>query len=668
MHRTIHPRVPVTLAMVALLLVLVWLYIPTLGFGFIWDDPLWYGRIVGKTLGELVRPTTEYHFYRPGVMLYHRLFMKQDGTFAVPLLHAAHIGWHLINISLAYALGRRLGLGGWRAMAVAGLTALYPFSYQAVAWTAAQQPMAVAMQNGAWLAYLEARPGRAHRQPAAAFSLLLFLIALTVQEGTVAVAAVPLLMELVLCKRNIALLRPFASLRATNGTEPSSWKLALTYPLLGLGFGLLWLQLPRLPGYTTLAFEGQTVLYLLQGFVFPVVGRPAGYDPGQALAMGTLVGLTGLTLGWLLLAAWRAGRGRLALFGLAWAILGVAPAVVGLRYESFVSLAPRLLHYCGPGVALLWVCALLPPRAPWPARRVWQVAGAALVGLIVLQSSLLLSDFQRLYAVGTRHLNELIQVARTGDNRLLFVNFPDRYTPRRPPYPLGYWGMTLAPVVVDLADFPAVVTGQRLQTESRSLPWIDAEARDASPYYTDLRGVITPPDQLYHLARQMDAVYLSHYSPDGSLALQWAGAVAPGSSVMSAGAASNCRAIYGGRLCLQAAEVDARPGRLDLVLTWVGLSAVQPDDTIFVHVGQVGQPPIAQADGDLWLGMLPPFMLPPGDTVREHRVIQLPRPLPPGRLAIRIGVYDRITGERLPAATPQGELFPENAAIIGYLP
>jgi hypothetical protein len=696
-HRAAHPRFRVALVMLGLLLVMVWFYAPTLGFGFIWDDPLWYSRVAAKSLVELVKPTTDYHFYRPGVMLYHRLFMEQNGTFAVPLLHAAHIGWHLLNIALAYALSRRLGLESWAAVVVAGLTAFYPFSYQAVAWTAAQQPMAVVLQNGAWLAYLEARPGRLHRRLAAALSLLLFLIALTVQEGTVAVAVVPLLMELVLWRRTTtahsvippgappsqrgghgvseaknpvqARQRPFALLRVTNGAELLHWKLALVYPLLGLGFGLLWLRLPRLPGYTTLAFEGQTVLYLLQGFVFPVLGRPAGYEPGQIIAMGTLVALTGLTLAWLLIAAWRGERARLALVGLTWALLGIAPAVVGLRYESFVSLSPRLLHYCGPGVALLWVCALLPPGRPGAAgssRRVWQMIGVTLIGLIVLQSSLLLSGFQRMYAVGTRHLGELIQVARAGEDHLVFVNFPDRYTPRRPPYPMGYWDMTLAPVVVDLGDFPAVVIGKRPHTVSLSLPWIDAETRDAGPYQVDLRGVITPPDQLYQLAHQADAVYLSRYSSDGTFALRRAGTVT--SEASASPSASACRAIFEQRLCLQSAEVDRRPGRLGISLTWLSLAAAQPNDTVFVHLGQVGRPPIAQADGDLWLGMLPLFILQPGDTIREQRGIQLPQAMPPGQFVLRVGVYNRITGERLPATTPQGEPLPDNALVIGHLP
>jgi len=646
--------------MLGLLLITAWLYAHALDFGFVWDDPLWYGRVVGKSVKDLIRPMPDYHFYRPALVFYNRLFLGPDNTLVAPLLHAAQIGFHLLNVALAYALSRRLGLGDWVAVAVGGLVAWYPFSYQAVAWAAPAQPMAAALQTGAFLAYLEARRKQAGHRLAAGLSLLLFLVALAVQEGAAALAILPLLAEWVLRRRN------------TSGT---GWWLALAYPLIAAGFGLLWLLLPRQTGYTRLAFETPVVLYLLQGFIFPLLGRPGGYGPDQTLAPWALLALTVLTLGGLLVAAGRAGRGRQALFGLAWALLGIAPTAAGLRY-SYVSLGSRLLYYSSPGVALMWACALLPEsetgfflKNPVSSRRLRRTAGAVLLCLIALQSSLLLTGFQRTYAVGTAHLDELIQVAQTSDTRILFVNFPDRYAPRRPPYPLGYWGVTLAPVSVDLGAFPAIVTGQHPQTVSRSLPWIDAEARDTGPYQIDLRGITTQPDQLYELAHQMDTVYLSRSFPDGTFTLQRVGTVISAPSAPPVDPTSACRiAVFGQTLCLQAAQVYLRPGRLDLTLTWLSLSPAQPHDTIFVHLGPVGQPPIAQADGDAWLGMLPLTVWQPGDTIREQRIILLPEGIAPNHHELRIGAYNRVTGERLPATTPQGEPLPDNDTTIGYFP
>lgn len=635
-----------SLAMLFLLGLTLWLYAPALDFGFMWDDPLWFGRVVGKSLAELVGPMPDYQFYRPGTMLYNRLFLRADGTFPAPLMHAAQIGWHLLNVALVYALSRRLGLERGAAVAVAALIAWHPFAYQAVAWAAPQQPLVAALQNGAWLAYLFAR--RANGRLAAGLSLALLVAALAVQESSVALAVWPLLAEWALRRQREGGVR---------------WRLALIYPLVAAGFGLLWLWLPRQSGYTALSFEPKVALYLLQGFVYPLLGRPGGYGPGQTVAPGTLLALIVVALGGLLVAAHHAGRSRLAWFALTWAGLGIVPAAVGLQY-SYVSLSPRLLYYSTPGVALLWAAALLPAADGRQQRRLWRSGGTVALSLILLQSLLLLSGFQGLYAAGTAHLAEMVQAVQSDPARLLFVNFPDRYAPRRPPYPLGYWGVTLAPVSVELGDL-ARLNGRHLATDSCSMPWVDAEARDAGPYHVDLRGGITTADQLYQLAYGMDAVYLSRYAADGAFALQQAGSLVIGQSGELV--ESCCLARLAGTFCLQEAQVEQGAGQLILHLTWHSLAPVQPHQTVFVHLGAPGQPPLAQADGDAWLGMVPLDIWQPGDTIRDRRAIPLPPTLPPGQYAIQVGVYDRLSGVRLPATTPHSEPLPGDAVIVGYL-
>ncbi|MCP4537325.1 MAG: hypothetical protein GY832_09275, partial [Chloroflexi bacterium] len=138
-----------------------------------------------------------------------------------------------------------------------------------------------------------------------------------------------------------------------------------------------------------------------------------------------------------------------------------------------------------------------------------------------------------MYTPGITHLAELVQTAQSKDAHLLFINFPDRYVPRRPPYPLGYWGVTLAPASVDLGAFPAITAGQHINTTSRRMPPVGLDARDAGPYQIDMRGEIAPPDEVYRLARQKDAVYVSRYSPGGGFTLHWAGDVALASPTAS---------------------------------------------------------------------------------------------------------------------------------------
>jgi hypothetical protein len=647
----------VRLALLCLFLLVAWLYAPSLGFGLIWDDPHWFGRVVGKSLWQLAQPAPDFHFYRPGTMIYNRIFARADGRIDAPLLHLAQISWHLLNLALGYAFVRRLGLPRMTAVVTTSLLALHPFAYQAVAWAAPQQPLATALQLGSWLAYLEACRGRRWWRFGAGLSLLLFAIALTVQENAVVMAFMPLILEL------FRLQRP----------RPRRAWLAFVYPAIGAMFGLLWLMTPRQAGYTSLAFDPFVSLYLLQGFVFPLVGRVNGYTPDQLLSAWFILGAGLITIVVLLLAAWQGGHGRLACFAVAWASLGLLLPAAGLDY-SYVTLSPRLFYYAVPAVALLWSSAALPrqpliraPLATLPLWRsvepaIWYLGGALLLVFIWGQSILLLQSFTLLYRSGVNHLNQLNQVVSLEDERLVFVNFPDRYAPKRPPYPLGYWGVTLAPISVDLGSFTAAISARPVATESYSMPWLDAEARDAGPYQLDLRGVITSPDILYQSARTADRVYFSRYTVDGGFDLIDAGAITAGSSAQ---APVSCRlASFDGRLCLQAAVVTTTADLVELSLTWSVLATLSPHETIFAHIGQPGQQPIAQADGDPWFGLLPLSVWQPGDTIQERREIRPAEVVAQGDYLVRVGLYNWVTEERLPATTLQSDRVRSDAVII----
>jgi hypothetical protein len=195
------------------------------------------------------------------------------------------------------------------------------------------------------------------------------------------------------------------------------------------------------------------------------------------------------------------------------------------------------------------------------------------------------------------------------------------------------------------------------------MPSIDFDAREAGPYQIDMRGEITSPDELYQLAHQVDSVYLSRYSPDGTFALEWAGAVTTTPSTPS------CQlARFGQAICLQESQIDRQPGRLSLTLTWHSLAPAQPHDAIFAHVGTADQPPIAQSDDDACLGLLPMSAWLPGDIIREQRIISLPDSVEPGQYEIRIGVYNRASGARLTAASPDGQPLQDNVVVVGHFP
>jgi hypothetical protein len=633
-----------------LLFVTTWIYMPSLNYGLMWDDPHWFNRVAGQSAGELVRATPDFHFYRPGVMLYNRLFIHNGTRLDPVLLHAAQIGWHALNVALAFALGRALGVARTTAVAVAALVALHPFSHQAVAWAAPQQAMNGALLGGAWLFYLEARRKGSRWRLAATASLGLFTTALFVQESSVPLSFLPLLFEW-LRRSRWRQARP-----ASNG-----W-LALVYPLLAASFGTLWLLMPRYAGYTALALEPEVMLYLLQGVIYPLLARPWGYAEAEVLAAGA-VGLWWLATVILLLSlAWRLGHGRVALFGLGWAALGLTLPVVGLHY-GYVNLAPRLFYYAVPGVAIVWASVLVPGTGPRSPGKMWRLVGGLLLVVIVAQSTLIVQSFNRTYAHGTVHLDQMVQAATPEVTELIFVNFPDRYALQRPPFPLGYWGVTLAPVVTDLGAFPAILTGASVRTHSFAMPWLDEEVRAGGPYQVDMRGEIISPDDLYRLAGHSTFVYRTVYQPDGAFSLVRAGAIeAPG------GLEDRCPlALFDDRLCLRTAVAESHGHELRLHLIWSLSAPAVPHEAIFVHLGRPGEEPIAQADGDPWLGMLPLYVWQLGDWVHEWRSIALPRKVGGDEYLVRIGFYNWVSQERYKAVRPNGERWPSDAAVVGRL-
>lgn len=620
-------------------------YAPSIHYGIFWDDPIWYGHAVGKTWWQTLLPSTDFQFYRPLTMLYVWLFMRPDGTFAFAWQHALQIGLHLLNAILAFLITSRLGLSRWAGVAVSLLVASYPFAFQAVAWAAPQQPIVGLWQTAAWLAYLAARPlgelgtgdwrledKRKHWFFA---SLLFFLLALLMQESSVAVAFVPLLYE-VLLRQKISGWRSFWE--AASAPCQTGWGWALAYVALAGVYGTIWLAVPRQAGITQLALETETAVYLLQGLVYPLVGRPAGYQ--LSLPVSLFWGITAAASVVLLGLAIKHKRGRLALFALIWAVLSQVPAFVGLEF-SYVELASRLLYAAALPVGLLWVAALwpLPPMRRW---LVW--LGPLLIVLIAGQSVWLMRGMARDFERGTSHLDEAITVMANGNGRFLFINFPDRYQVKNPPYPFGYWGLTLAPVVVDLADFVPLVGGSgRLGgtavSTSYSMPWLDLAEREAGPYRVDMRGVIVQPNELVQLTADGAAVYVSRYGVDGRFQLQSAGGLGGMAELAS------CLAQFGEAICLHSVNFAMNEAEIEVALVWSTERPLSPNQTIFLHLGQPGQPPLAQADGDSWRGLLPLADWPAGRLITEYRT--LPRLPDRDGLVLQIGVYNRETGQRL---------------------
>ncbi len=611
------------------LIPLLWLtaalYAPSLRYGFIWDDPIWFQRVVGKSWWQLIAPMPDNQFYRPGTVLIIRLFARPDGTFPIVAMHAFQIGLHLLNVVLLYRLLRLLRADERMAAMATAFFALFPMGAQAVLWAAPQQPWVIAVE----LLVLNLYPTVARRGGWRWWALAaLFLFGMMIQENGVQVLSFLFLLE---GWQQRSLLR---GLR-----RRELWG----FVLLAVGYLTLWYLMPKHEGEVSWSFEHSVALYLLQAPVWPLLGWVRGV-PNRLIQLLPWVegGTLALLALWLLLRR----QGGWLLWGLGWFAAHLFSSWAGL-HEAYVFLSPRLFYLAAPGVALLWAVALSPKR--WRGWGRW--AALLLTLLILVQSGQLIRRQEQDYEVGIRPLEAATELlcADDGGSGYLFVNFPDRYRERKPIYPLGYWGVTLAPIKVPLGRFADITCGRWPETLSLSFPALDLPAREAMPWQVDMRGVLADQPTLYKEAREREGLYVVRYTPQGEMRLVEGGRILPA-------AEEEPIARFGEAVELLSLSAEKE----GLRLRWRTLTPPSPEIVVFVHLFDGEGRLVAQADGAPVATLLPFAVWQPGDGVEELRPLSTAEGevIPAGRYRLEIGLYDWRTGERLPAFDGTGHPLP----------
>jgi hypothetical protein len=100
-------------------------------------------------------------------------------------------------------------------------------------------------------------------------------------------------------------------------------------------------------------------------------------------------------------------------------------------------------------------------------------------------------------------------------------------------------------------------------------------------------------------------------------------------------------------------EFDAKPELAYLRLHWSCLAALENDYTVFVHLLDGDGELVAQADGPPVGGDYPTSFWAPGETVVGERVLNIAG-LSSGIYELRVGMYLRATGDRLPLIDGDG--------------
>jgi hypothetical protein len=245
------------------------------------------------------------------------------------------------------------------------------------------------------------------------------------------------------------------------------------------------------------------------------------------------------------------------------------------------------------------------------------------------------------------------------EEQILVVNFPSWITPPRDPFPLGgHHGAAILPFYIGVDALVAAHTGEAQAVRAVRF----ANLQQEQPYYYGILGEKVGYDTLKQSLEQSGPVYVAEWGA-AQIDLLPAGRVTavppPPAPIIFGDPAAPALAV--------AAEAVERNGRqLELTLTWRVRDAIARDLTVFVHLyGPDGQL-IAQADGYPLRGLAPFWLWPPGQTLQDRRTLTLPPDAPPGSYQIAAGVYDPAAGERLPAFSPAGERFRDDAAPLHH--
>ncbi|MCA9958918.1 MAG: hypothetical protein KC443_07785 [Anaerolineales bacterium] len=639
-------RSPLTLFTLWSALLTFGVYGRTLSFPFFSDDFFQMPFLDAHSLGALWRTAEGLFFFRPLAFTLWKLLYFGVG-YDTAVFHLVNLLLHWLNGILVAWLTARLwaadGRKQWRRGFVAGtLFLLFPFSYEGVAWVAAvMHPQFLALILCAIIGYLQAfypqqaTPTQRQRLAWGGFSLLCVLLAPFAHENGVLVAPLLLVVELV----QVGDKRPLWPRLVRAGV----WAGPLVAWLL------LWRQVPAADGAGSLALNdwhtlGRNALYFVQGGAYPFTWLGGWLRDRFALdgfLVTILLALPALAL--LVWGQWRVGWSRRAALPWLWTAVSVSLAVLFLPWLH-VSAAPRMLMLASVGIAWLWSDLLWAIAAHVRWR---QALAGLLLAALLLQNGLFVLEQLDLYAIGGSAIRGAAAAALSAHERgetAVFINFPAWIAPEHATYALGQEGDIL---VLGAELLPAVVWAHSGQWVQVTAARVDA-IRQQPPYYTGPLGSgpawdVQNPTAIFRAAYFADMIQLQ---PLGRL-----GITPPTGPAL---------ATFADGLRLMAGTAVISEQGLQVDLTWQLDAAFSPDVTVFVHVLDAAGQLMAQADGEPLAGTYPFAAWPASTTLQDQRVV----PEAAQAAAVRVGLYNRVTGERVTAVAADGTAFADSAVPI----
>ena len=619
-------------------------YFDSLSAGFMFDDPIDLRRASDRSFIQILTDAGEHSYFSPITLtvwkLVHILVGRHDPT----ILHAIALATHAVNGWLVYQIGRRLMdvLGGLLAMA---LFVLFPLSYQAVSLVNSfLHVLATTLIVVAVLLYWDWRTDadRTAFDPRLVIAAASAFLAMLTHETGLASIALVLFIEIVLLH--------------SGRTTRISFAPAVFAGLVVVYFAIWWLVSRwRSEWNVDPSSVKMNSLYFLQGLTYPVSGQLGGIASGESVP-GTVLAAGVVTLTVLAVLALVRHRQLAFGFGVGWFVVAVFLAWLLLPW-SYVRDGPRLMYLASIGSAFAWAAAISPT---FPVRSAGRFAGAALglliAALILVTSSQFIFKRSQLQTQGAAVVWQLAETAtsQAPEAGRIYVNLPSWISFKQKEFLLGSTGISMIPDHIDLQRSVLVHTGKNPEIVSLFFPAIAGEW--AHHYGT--HGRIVGPDELETAIRQGGGVYLTRFLP-GKLELDYVGRLESQDSVTTTDLAT-----FDDWAVLERTESWREENRLVVNLVWRATKPAPTDFTVFLHLVSESDELLAQADGYVIGGMLPPLRWQPGDRIEDRRYIDLAGSIDSGPKRILIGMYDRASGARALATAGDGAPYQHNAVPI----
>ncbi|MFN2138509.1 MAG: hypothetical protein ACK2UK_21310 [Candidatus Promineifilaceae bacterium] len=614
------------------------LYGSALSLPFFFDDFVHYPFVEANSQARIWLTIDELAYYRPLNFSIWRLTydLFQRHVPAVDhginlLLFAASgflVGW------LAGCLWPRMGPRSdwWRVVISAVLFLFFPFSYQAVPWAGSLSHITVTLLILISLAaYVQMR--RTGRRRWGAVSLLAAFLAPFAHENGILVMPFIVLIEL------------------TTPDLANRWRRAfysgLVWSLPLLLYMPIWLSLPRLDSGALFSnsLEGmmQNSAYFIQGAMYPFTGLGGWLSGGLGMRDMTAVALLSLAgLAAALLVQIRQRAGLRSLLPWLWIGLASLPAVLFLVFDYVIN-GPRLLMVASVGIAWLWADVILlfsRGAAKGTSQRLLR-GGVALLftALLLAQNARFIRARLEMHTIlgdGFWQVIDATSAANRAGESAVVVNFPSWLAPKQATFALGHEGVLFWPDYVPPALLTAVHTGE---LGDLSFVKVDSIRPELARFLYGLTG----PNPDWPSLSAVPAQVLSTIYEDRDLVLAPAGEVGPAASGRTSPLVTFSDNDGRTAAAVLTAGVEAGSEGIRVDTIWQS-DGTEPGVTIFVHAVDKAGNLVGQADGDPLAGSYPLDQWAPGTRLADSRYIPLENS---EGIQLRLGLYDRQTGERL---------------------